>query len=174
MHVHFRKCTSDNDFAQFTLFFMRNRLEFSRMFSLSDTLAHILTFLPDSHLILIEDEGGKLVGWGHYQYVTAERQPDPEGEFCYIHSVIVEEKYRRSRVFLKGFRHLIRQVQEENEHVKQVTFRADANHVYLNRLYSKFAQVAGEQEGYYGQENIYMAEINQLASYLGMAGIDDK
>ncbi|NRS52020.1 GNAT family N-acetyltransferase [Brevibacillus sp. HB2.2] len=174
MHVQFRKCTSDNDFAQFTLFFMRNRLEFSRMFSLSDTLVHILTFLPDSHLILIEDERGKLIGWGHYQYLTADRQSDPEGEICYIHSVIVEEKYRRSRVFLKGFRHLIRQVQEENEHVKQVTFHADANHVYLNRLYSKFAQLAGEQEGYYGQENIYLSEINQLASYLGMDAIDVK
>ncbi|MCC8435156.1 GNAT family N-acetyltransferase [Brevibacillus sp. M2.1A] len=174
MHVQFRKCTSDHDFAQFTLFFMRNRLEFSRMFSLSDTLAHILTFLPDSHLILIEGERGKLVGWGHYQYMTAERQPDPEGEICYIHSVIVEEKYRKSRVFLKGFRYLIRQVQTENAQVKQVTFCADAEHAYLNRLYSKFAQVAGEQEGYYGQENIYMSEINQLASYLGMDAIDVK
>lgn len=174
MHVQFRKCTSDHDFAQFTLFFMRNRLEFSRMFSLSDALAHILTFLPDSHLILIEDERGKLVGWGHYQYMTAERQPDPEGEICYIHSVIVEEKYRRSRVFLKGFRYLIRQVQTENAQVKQVTFCADAEHAYLNRLYAKFAQVAGEQEGYYGQENIYMSEINQLASYLGMDAIDVK
>ncbi|WP_260506948.1 GNAT family N-acetyltransferase [Brevibacillus brevis] len=144
------------------------------MFSLSDTLAHILTFLPDSHLILIEGERGKLVGWGHYQYMTAERQPDPEGEICYIHSVIVEEKYRRSRVFLKGFRYLIRQVQTENAQVKQVTFCADAEHAYLNRLYAKFAQVAGEQEGYYGQENIYMSEINQLASYLGMDAIDVK
>lgn len=168
MHVQFRRCTSDHDFAQFTLFFLRNRLEFNQVFSLTDSLVHILTFLPDSHLILIEEEQGKLIGWGHYQYVTAERQPDPEGEVCYIHSVIVEEKYRSSRVFLNGFRFLLRQVQEENAQVKQVTFCAAAEHVYLNRLYSKFAQVAGEQEGYHGQENIYMAEMNQLAAYLGL------
>lgn len=103
MLVQFRSCNSDLDYAQFTLFFLQNRHAFSPSFSLADSLIHLLGFLSDSQVILIEEGSTKVIGWGHYQFMNAEREAAPDGETAFIHSVFVSLDYRSSRVFLRGF-----------------------------------------------------------------------
>lgn len=166
MRAYFRRCESDQDYAQFTLYFIRHRADFNPEFSLQDTLTHVLESLHDSHIVLVEDDLGTVVGWIHYRYVTADHQTTPEGEIVFVNSVIVAEKYRSSRTFIRGFRHLVKQIAEENKSVKQFQFYAQSNNVYLNRLYAKFADVIGEREGYFGTENIYSTNFDQLYQYL--------
>lgn len=168
MLVQFRSCNSDLDYAQFTLFFLQNRHAFSPSFSLADSLIHLLGFLSDSQVILIEEGSTKVIGWGHYQFMNAEREAAPDGETAFIHSVFVSLDYRSSRVFLWGFRYLAEQIQAVNHQARYVEFCARCEDDYLNRLYSKFAQVVGEQEGHFGQENIYRVELSRLVAYLGM------
>ncbi|MFT9849464.1 GNAT family N-acetyltransferase [Aneurinibacillus sp. REN35] len=166
MSAQLRRCVSDEDYAQFTLFFIRHRTDFDRRFSLSDTIFHILESIHDSHIVLIEDTNSNMIGWGHYKYVTPDYQPDPQGEIAFINSVIITKEYRSSRLFFHGFGELVGQIAEENSHVKQLHFYAQIENAYLNRLYSKFASVIGQHEGYHGTENIYAADFKKLVHYL--------
>ncbi|KZE39297.1 hypothetical protein AV540_03705 [Brevibacillus parabrevis] len=168
MLVQFRRCNSDLDYASFTLCFLQNRHAFSQSFSLADSIIHLLGFLSNSQVILIEEGHSKVIGWGHYQFMNTEREIAPDGETAFIHSVFVSPDYRSSRVFLRGFRYLAEQVQTATHGVRYVEFCARCEDDYLNRLYSKFAQVVGEQEGHFGQENIYRVELSRLVTYLGM------
>lgn len=166
MSIQLKNCIQDEDYVQFTLFFMRNRHEFSNQFTVSDTLYHVLDTIQHSKVILIFNQSDQVVGWGHYQYASPGQEPDPQGEIVFINSVILLEEFRGSRAFFHGFRFLVNQIMEENRHVKQFQFYAQSENEYLNRLYAKFADVIGEREGLYGHENIYSVDILQLAAYL--------
>lgn len=162
----FRMCTSDADYAKFTLYFIRHRREFHPFFTLYDTLSHIFVTLPHARIILVEDLNDNVIGWGHYQYYSADYQDDPQGEIVLVNSVILDQKFRSSRLFIHGFRHLANQIAEENPSIKLFQFSAREDHPYLNRLYSKFAQPIGKREGYNGTENIYSTEFERLLFYL--------
>ncbi|WP_282937509.1 GNAT family N-acetyltransferase [Paenibacillus sp. RC67] len=166
MLAHFRQCESDEDLARFTLYFIQNRKDFTSAFTLYDTVDHVLQFVQQSHIILIEDDDGTLIGWGHYRYMDKDHGANPNGEIAFVDSVIVKESYRSSRIFIQGFRYLANQMAEENPEVKLFQFHALSENLYLNRLYSKFAQVIATHEGYHGTENIYSTEFSQLLHYL--------
>ncbi|QJD85615.1 GNAT family N-acetyltransferase [Cohnella herbarum] len=166
MLAHYRNCQSDEDYAQFTLYFIRNRKDFNRQFSLADALVHVLESIPNSCIILITDKIGAMIGWGHYRYLNSENEFDPAGEIVFVNSVIVHPSYRGGRLFIQGFRYMVQQIVSENGAVKYFQFCAQIDNLYLNRLYAKFSRVIGQREGYYGIENVYSADIGQLLQYL--------
>ncbi|WP_134683675.1 GNAT family N-acetyltransferase [Brevibacillus migulae] len=170
MSAHFRPCLTDDDYVQFTRFFIENRLDFSQSFSLNDTLLHILQTLQDSRIILVVSNQDQVVGWGHYQYLGADEEPDSQGEIAFINSVILAKAYRRhSLLFLRGLRYLTKQIYKENPAVKQVRFHALSENAYLNRLYAKFTRVIGEREGDHGHEHIYATSLEELMAYLSIS-----
>ncbi|WP_068775877.1 hypothetical protein [Paenibacillus sp. FJAT-26967] len=166
MRAQYRICETDEDLAQFTLFFIRNRHDFSVHFTLYDAIVHTLETIRASRIMLVLDPSGLTIGWGYYRYLDRNNEHHPQGEIAFIDSVIISKAYRGSRVFMEGFHRLVQVMVEENTQVKVIQFCALADHPYLNKLYSKFADHTGEREGYYGQENIYSAEINRLKNYL--------
>ncbi|WP_400164410.1 GNAT family N-acetyltransferase [Brevibacillus sp. TJ4] len=166
MLPRFRSCTTDADLAQFTLAFIRQRSDFNSLFRLVDVLAMMLETLPDSLVILLEDEAGRTIGWIHYQYLNEELLPDPRGEVAFINSVILAEPYRSSRTFFHGFRRLAAHIREENSAVKEVRFFAQTENAYLNRLYAKFASIVEHRDGYHGPEHVYATDFSRLLSYL--------
>lgn len=166
MLARFRSCTTDADLAQFTLAFIRQRSDFNSLFRLVDVLALMLESLPDSRVILVEDEADRTIGWIHYQYLNAELLPDPRGGVAFINSVIIAEPYRSSRTFFHGFRHLAARIRAENSEVKEVRFFAQIDNAYLNRLYAKFARIVEQRDGYHGPEHVYATDFSKLLSYL--------
>ncbi|MNK32227.1 hypothetical protein D3C87_506840 [compost metagenome] len=169
MLAHYRNCQNDEDYAQFTLYFIRNRKDFNRQFSLSDALVHVLESIPNSRIILITDKTGTMIGWGHYRYLNTENEFDPEGEIVFVNSVIVHPSYRSSRVFIQGFRYLVQQIVAENCNTKYLQFCTQIDNTYLNRLYAKFSRVIGQREGYHGVENVYSSDFGQLLQYLKLS-----
>ncbi|MBW7475863.1 GNAT family N-acetyltransferase [Paenibacillus oenotherae] len=166
MTIHYRLCRTDEDFVRFTLFFIRHRKDFSADFSLSDTLMHALETIPSSHILLIAGSSDETIGWGMYRYVTADYEPHPEGEIVFVDSVVIGEKYRSSRLFVSGFRQLANHIAAENRHVRTFQFFALQDNPYLTRLYSKFAAIIGQREGYHGVENIFSTEFHNLLKYI--------
>lgn len=166
MQAHYRLCQSDEDYAQFTLFFIRHRKDFSHQFSLADALMHTLLTIDISRILLILDEMNQTIGWMHYRYVAADYEPHPTGEIAFVDSVIMTEEYRSSRLFVRGFRHLVHHIAIENPLVSKFQFYTLQDHSYLNRLYAKFASIIGQREGYHGIENIFSANFPILLQYL--------
>ncbi|KQL46948.1 hypothetical protein AN963_19015 [Brevibacillus choshinensis] len=169
----FRRCVSDEDYAQFALYFIRHRKEFHSQFSLNDTLVHILETIQNSRIILVEDHLDNMIGWVHYHYYNADYQDDSTGEIAFVNSVIIAEQFRSSRIFLQGFRYLVNQIAEESQAIKLFQFCALEENAYLNRLYAKFAQPIGKREGYNGIENIFSTEFQLLLSYLNRANMSN-
>ncbi|GIP33419.1 GNAT family N-acetyltransferase [Paenibacillus sp. J2TS4] len=166
MYSYMKRCESDEDFAQFTLFLIRHSTEFHSRFSFAEALEHFLGIINNCRILLAMDRHNQLIGWVNYWYATADYEFDPHGELAFIDSVIINKEYRSGRVFLKGFQDMICLIAEENRQVKTVQFHALADNAYLNRLYSKFAHIVGSSEGYFGSENVYSTDFDQLLQYL--------
>lgn len=156
-----KPCASDSDYARFARFYLRRSKEFRSQYTIYEAAAHILTTMQGTRILLFENESGELIGFIQYQYVESEAT-------AFIESVILSEEYRSSRVFFEGFRDLARQVCREYAGVKQFRFHALSDNRYLNRLYGKFAAKSGERNGADGTENVYIAELDGLLTYLGI------
>lgn len=165
MYSHLRRCESDEDYAQFTLFFLRHRADFNPTFTLADALHHIVGTIDSTHILLVINTQNQVMGWSYYRFIDADGNPDAEGETVFVDSIIIAEELRRSRTFYQGFRDMVQQVARENSHVQSMQFHAETDNAYLNRLYSKFASVIDQTEGFFSSENIYAADFNELYRY---------
>lgn len=166
MAIVFHVCQNDKDRADYTRYFIKHRAEFNSSFSLGETLLHILQTLGQSHIMIIRNEQEQIIGWMHFNYLNSDYQPDRHGAIAFVDSAIVDEKYRSSRLFLKGLRQLTRHMAAENPHLNRFEFRTPASNRYLNRLYAKFATVIGQIEGYQEIENVYSTHFSHLLLYL--------
>lgn len=166
MYSHSRLCESDEDYAQFSLFFIRHRKDFNSQFSLYNSLEHLLETMDFSQSILSYNTKGELICCAHYWYTNEGLEPDPKGRAVFIDFVLISKEVRSSRVFFDGFRDLANLIAEDNRGVKQMLFHAQAENAYLNRLYSKFAIPIGEHEGYNGAEIKYASDLTSLLHYL--------
>jgi len=84
--------------------------------------------------MLILSQEGDTIGWVHYRYLSSNYEPVREGEIAFVDSVIINEAYRSSRLFIQGFRFLANHIAAENTKVKKFEFHALASHTYLNLL----------------------------------------
>ncbi|MGG1634139.1 GNAT family N-acetyltransferase [Paenibacillus sp. NRS-1760] len=173
MLAQYRVCKNDADLAQYALYFIRHRTDFSSKFSLPDSLYHILQSLQQSKVMLILSLEGDTIGWAHYRYLSTEYEPVREGEIAFVDSVIINDAYRSGRLFINGFRFLANHIAAENPKVRTFEFHALASHAYLNRLYSKFATIVGQRDGYHEIENAYSTDFNQLLHYLNRTKNDN-
>ncbi|WP_169085701.1 GNAT family N-acetyltransferase [Paenibacillus sp. PL91] len=159
-------CRTDADFARYALFFIKNRQDFRNNITLADALINIMHTLPESSIMLILDSNNQTIGWGNFRYVSSDYEPNPNGEIAFVDSVIIEEKYRSSKLFLDGFHRLIQHIANDNQRVQWMEFNVLASHRYLNRLYSKFALKIGEYDGAYERENRYRGNFQEIKKYL--------
>ncbi|WP_339297604.1 GNAT family N-acetyltransferase [Paenibacillus sp. FSL R5-0623] len=149
----------DADYARFAHFYLANSEEFDEQYMLHDALLHLISTLLHSRLLLLDDEQGRLGGFGQYRY-TEDRQT------AFIDSVMLAKPHRSSRVFFAGFRDLVLQICQENDEIQTLQFHAVANNRYINRLYSKFSTHTDTQERNGRTEHVYTAELDSLLVYL--------
>ncbi|WP_052310088.1 hypothetical protein [Paenibacillus senegalensis] len=144
---------------------MNNSKELNEDYMLDEALLHLIQTLPDTLIMLVENDLGELIAFIQYQYG---KQPDSGEMLLTIETAILASDYRKSRVFYEGFRSILQHILEENPEVKQVQFYALADHRYLNRLYSKFAKRSGVRQSSQRniEENRYIQDIGQLMKYL--------
>ncbi|MGO4548407.1 GNAT family N-acetyltransferase [Paenibacillus sp. 2TAB23] len=173
MSAQFHVCQNDADRAEFVRYFIKNRNEFNRQFTLADTLLHILQSLHQSRIMLIKNGQGHTVGWMFFKYVDRHYETNPQGEIVFIDSAIMNASYRGGRLFFRGFRLMANYIQIDNPNVKQFEFRALESDAYLNKLYGKFASVIGQSEGNYGLENIFSTDFTQLLRLLNQSKNDN-
>ncbi|RXZ83259.1 hypothetical protein EBB07_08015 [Paenibacillaceae bacterium] len=166
MTVHYRKCKTPEDFAAYSVYFIRNRKAFNPRYGLNDALSHLLGYVDHAQILLVYNADERLVGYGHYDYVDEDLTFDLQGDTVFIHAAILSPDYRRGRFFYEGLIRLFQLIAEEAHNVQHVRFAAEADHRYLNRLYSKFAAVVGQREGLHGMDNIYGVSFKEMLRYL--------
>lgn len=162
--AHASRCMEDADYARFTRFYLSNSEELDRDYTLHDALLNLMHTLPDSHIMLFDNDEGELIGFIQYQYGE---DPDSAGVTLTIDAAILASAYRGSRVFFAGFREFLELILRGKPDVKLVQFYALADHRYLNRLYSKFARPCGVRQSSHRDvdENRYVQSMEQLLQY---------
>jgi hypothetical protein len=124
-----------------------------------DTIAHLMTTLHNSRLLLFDDERGELAAYIQYQF-------EDDGSTVFFDSAILSESFRSGTTFYRGFGDVVSWIGRENGHVGLVRFHVLANDAYLNRLYAKFATALGEREDGNGREIVYETPFAELRRYL--------
>jgi len=152
----------DNDYARFARFYLKHSEQFDEQYMLHDALLHLITTIPETPLLLLDDEEGRLAGFIQYRYMDNNVK-------AFIESAILIEAYRSSRAFFHGFRDLVRVMLEETESkVQHVHFHAAATNDYVNRLYGKFARFSGSVDRNGRIEHVYVTGMDDLLRYLVM------
>ncbi|RJE86189.1 hypothetical protein D3P07_19110 [Paenibacillus sp. 1011MAR3C5] len=159
IRAEIKLCERDSDYARFAGFYIVHRRQFRRNYTIDSASAHILMTLPSCHILLVENGTGDLIGFTQYYY-------EADTDTAFIESAILLEEYRSSRVFFEGFRDMVRFVCRDYPSVRRFRFHVLAENRYLNRLYRKFADPAGERESYDEPELIYISELYRLKAYL--------
>jgi hypothetical protein len=170
MNERYLMCEDDMDYARYSQFFIRHYFDFSKSFTLSDAIMHTLETIAQARIMLILDEHDQVIAWAHYRFIDEAGGADSAGAIAFVDSVIIARAHRSSRLFLRSFRQMLQFMLQDNPNAHNIRFTALADNVYLNRLYSKFAEPLGQREGAHGVEQVYAAKIPNVTSYLQQFG----
>lgn len=157
--LYMKSCESDYDYARFARYYLAESYQFDRELTFTGTIAHLVTTLHESRLLLFDDERGELSAYLQYKF-------EDDGATVFFDSAILSHSFRSGTAFYRGFGDVVRWIGRENGDVELVRFHVLTNEVYLNRLYAKFATFLGEREGGNGREVVYETPFSELCRYL--------
>lgn len=166
MIIQAKYANNDEDYAQASLFLLKQKRELHPAFTAIEMVALIHSYITKGGLVLVKDASGMIIAIAAYYHGTMEKDFEDKDQVVQVDVAILIRALRTSRIFVRGFQILLTQILEENPGVKQFTFHALAENTYLQLLYSKFAALSHTYEGSIGLENVYVAEIDELRSFL--------
>lgn len=170
MSINYKVCTSDEDYAQASLFLIKHRRDLHPSFLVIDMVELIYSYITEGNLIVVTEEEGQVVGMAGYYYGTPELDYSDKHEVVFVDQAIITRSRRSTRVFLRGFQYLANQITQDHPEVHEFRFAALSDNTYLQRLYSKFAAPSYEREGTQGTEQIYSANMKKIQTLLGNFG----
>lgn len=159
--------TTDEQAAQFSAFFVRQREQFNKNFKLEEALIYLLSYIEQSYITLSYNTENKLIAASNYWiYNDNPLEAQQSGDKLYISSALIVPEERSSRVFMHGFRDMINELHRQFPHIQSVSFSAQVDNDYLNNLYRKFASFEKEIDGGSGRENMYVTSFHELRGFL--------
>lgn len=166
MEIHCKRCANDEDYAQVSLFMLKNRRDWHPSFTTVDVVTLVYSYITIGALILVMNTRGETVAFGAYYRGTPELDYQDEQKVVFVDSVIVAREYRSTRVFVRGFQYMLSQMVADNPVVDEFHFVALSENQYLKSLYSKFANYSHSREGSVGMEDVYIVEVSILKAFL--------
>ncbi|TBL73951.1 hypothetical protein [Paenibacillus thalictri] len=163
--THYTHCTTDDEFADISLFLLDHRLDLHASLSTVDIISLLYSFITEGHLIRVTDDEHRTIAALTYYHGT------PENEFADRHTAMIgltvaDRTYRGSRLFFNGLRFIVDHIAEQHPEVQEVQFAAVKENTYLCRLYSKFMTFSHLRDGRNGQEMVFCEKINNLKATL--------
>ncbi|NMO95557.1 GNAT family N-acetyltransferase [Paenibacillus lemnae] len=159
MKATVRRCHLDADYASFSRFYLHNCREFDHHYMLQDALVHLIHTVTDAQILLFHDTEDQLVAFIQYRF-------DEDQDYVFIDAAMLAKNYRGSRIFFEGLRDLAKIIAEDHPGVHTVVFHASADNLYINRIYSKFAQRIEVRERNGRIEHVYKVSLKDLMTYV--------
>ncbi|MEI7024080.1 hypothetical protein [Paenibacillus sp. y28] len=163
--MHFKPCTSDEDFANFSLFFLENKHDLHPSLSVLDGVTLIYSYLTEGYLCQIADENGRVRGISAYYHGTRENE-FLDKDVVYFDMAILDQSLRRSRVFMKSFSSMVFHIAETHPEVQELRLAALSDNAYLCGMYAKLTRSSYKREGAIGEETVFCVKINEICSML--------
>ncbi|UFJ40324.1 hypothetical protein LOK74_20175 [Brevibacillus humidisoli] len=167
-------CQNDAEYEQFARFFLENREDFFRPYSLRVALQLIEKSVEQGNILLGFNDRGEVIGT--LVYTIGTREADYLDEHVVdISLLLLRKDYRKSKLFLHGFRRVADAIGEAG--AEEVRFHATADSPYLRKLYSKFASVVSQKRADTCIEDIYSVKYSDFVHFcnrlLARQGLQD-
>ncbi|MFD0676484.1 MULTISPECIES: hypothetical protein [unclassified Paenibacillus] len=163
MATHFKRCVSDEDLANFSIFFLDFKRDLHPAFSAIDVVSVLQLYLsrPQAYLLQMTDDNNRVIGVSAYYHGT-EEQDFKDKEVAFVDLAIFDRAYRGTLLFMKGFRYLVNLIVEDHPEVRELRLAALAENDYICKLYSKLTETNYTREGIAGEEKVFCVKINKL------------
>jgi hypothetical protein len=160
-----KRCVSDEDFAQASLFFIEHKRDLHPAFTTVDTLNILSSYLTQGHLLQTVDSDNRVIGVMAYYQGTPEESFENK-QIAFADMAIFDKASRGTRLFVKGLRFWLSEVQKEHPEVEEMRLAALAENRYTCRLYGKFTETSYPREGTVGPEVVFCVKVNRLETIL--------
>ncbi|MGG1552548.1 hypothetical protein [Paenibacillus ferrarius] len=161
----FSFCETDEDFAQFGLFFLAHRRDLHPSYATIYAVTALYSYIADGRILQAKLADGSIAGAVAYFHGTPE-QDYQDRQTVLLDLAIADRSLRGSRLFLSGLAELAEHLAAHHPEVEEVHIVTLAENAYLRRLYGKFAQAGPEIEGVLGREVRYQVKISELRGFL--------
>jgi len=165
MTIHFKRCSSEDDLAEVSLFLLDRRRDLHPSITTLDMVTLLYQYMTQGYLHCGVDRDGRVVGASAYYAGTPEEE-FADRTFALIDIVILDKAYRGSRFFLNSLDYMIGTIRKDHPDVEEVRFAALADNRYLCKLYAKFAVFLHSREGTTGTELVFSERIDKLCTTL--------
>ncbi|WP_270171144.1 hypothetical protein [Paenibacillus sp. SYP-B4298] len=165
MNIECKRCETDQERAQVSLFLLKNRRDFHPSFTVQDIMDLIYSYMTEGHAIYIADDQGAVLGVCAY-YIGTREQQFADRERAFLDMGLSHRSVRGTRAFVKGLIYLIDQLEEQHDGIQEVCFRTLTEKRDLTRMYAKFARLVGTMEGPLGEESCFAESLPELKANL--------
>jgi hypothetical protein len=160
-----QRCTNDEDFAKFSLFFLQHKYDLHLSFSTLDTISFLYSYLTQGHLFMTLDSTGQVIGIAAYYHGTQD-QEFKNKDIAVVDMAIFDRAYRVTRLFVRGLTYLVNSIIETHPEVQELHLVALSENAYLCKLYAKLTNLNYIRDGYLGKETVFCVKVHSLMGIL--------
>lgn len=161
----FKRCVTDDDLAQVSLFFMENRRDMHASYSAIFSITTLYTYMTHGQLVQVTDANQQIIGAAAFYHGTPEHDFEDK-HVAFIEMAIADRAHRGTRLFLNGLQGLVDEIAANYPDVSEIRFAALSDNVYLCNLYAKFADMSCEEDSVLGKQMKFCVKINNLKAFL--------
>lgn len=170
MAITFRKCETEQELADVSLFVLARRRDLSPSFITLDALGMLYGYMTRGELHAAFDGEGRVVG-ALALYIGTPESDYADKHVAYVDMVVFDPVRKGTRTFLRFLSYMAAYMGENHPDTTHARFIAQSNNAYLGRLYGKFAQPAGVRDDRNGQVTIFFEEISRINDVLSSYSI---
>ncbi|OXM85703.1 hypothetical protein [Paenibacillus rigui] len=164
MSYYFAICATEKYQEKYIDFLLRHYRQLNLPYSFPVTLSFIASpILMREEALLCFDEDDEVAGALGYIYGTGENDYQ-DTHIIQIQTVLLAEKYRRTRLFLQGLQYLTQYIGQLDKQVTEVRFRTPSQ-PSLQRLWDKLAVRSAVHETPFGRVDEYRAAVADWHAY---------
>lgn len=164
MSYYFSICSSEMYQQKYLEFLLEHYKQLHLPYPFPVSLSFIASpVLMERESFLCFNEEDEIIGAFGYIYGTGENEYE-DTHIVQIQIAFLQEKYRRTKLFLKGLQFLTQYIAQLDKEVEEFRFWAPANS-YLRGLFSKIAKREASSETAFGSIDEYRASFPAWHTY---------
>lgn len=167
MAITFRRCETEQELADVSLFILARRRDLSPSFITLDTLGMLYRYMTQGELHAAFDEEARIVG-ALALYIGTPESDYTDKQVAYVDMIVLDPARKGTRTFLRFLNYMAAYMREAHPETTHARFIAQSNNAYLGRLYGKFARPVDTRDDKDGQVTIFFGEISYIRDVLSL------
>lgn len=165
MAIVFKRCVTEDEQAETSLFLLARRRDLDRSFETLDAVTLLYRYFTQGELHYGADENGQVVG-ALGMYIGTPEEEFADRYVAFVDMIVLDPARAGSRTFLSFLSYMAGYMERTHPGTTRARFVAQSHNAYLRRLYEKLARPIGTRDDANGQVTIYSEEISRIGDVL--------